>query len=305
MHDELTLPEPAAGLYARAGAALRAALMPLAGSRGWWIGGGSVLAAEWSHRESTDLDLFLPSGCSVAPLSPRRDGSFFDAMAAIGAQSFAVQSRSIKVGFPEGRVEITAVDPVPQLAPRAVTIDGHSAFVLRNAAIMTGKLHGRGMRLPARDVFDACVASIADPAALRCAVNHVTPETRLEIAHLLLRGADEYRADAPEQILRPAPQYAHFMQDGPELAAELLVQESYEEGYDLQFRGSVAVITARTTGGVDVRHTCRSGEELAEVMRGMGLEGEIRSLDGTTDQFVAAADRRLSESGLGGAGPEP
>ena len=304
--DSLTLPEPAAGLFARTQNTLYALLTPLAAPRGWWIGGGSVLAAQWGHRESTDLDLFLPSNRSVAPLDPRWDDSFVKAMTDVGAQAFNVQPSSIKVAFPSGRLEVTALDPVPLLPPRDVIVDGRPALVLRNASIMTGKLFGRGFRLPVRDVFDICVASVADPAALRCAVNHITPEARLELAHLLLHSADKYRADAPEQILRPAPQYAHFMQDGPEVAAEVVVRETYEDGYDLQFLGRDATVTARTTGGMDVSYTCRSGDELAEAMRGMGLETAMLGSAGSVEAFVAEADQRLSEARPGGSGgPTP
>ena len=72
MSISLTLPEPARGLFRSVRATL-AELLPtvIDGDRGWWLGGGTVLAAQWQHRLSTDLDIFLPADSSLAPFDPR------------------------------------------------------------------------------------------------------------------------------------------------------------------------------------------------------------------------------------------
>ncbi len=295
-------------MYARAQGVLHEFLTPLAGGEGWWIGGGTVLAAEWAHRSSTDLDIFLPSSRSIVPLTPRYGGTFLDEMEAVGASSFAVQSRSIKVGFEHGRIEITALDPVPALAPRAVSIDGQAAWVLREAAIMTGKMHRclTQMRTAPRDVFDMCVASVAAPAALRCAVNHILPAQRLAIAQRLLASASDYRDIAPKEILQPAPEYARFMREAPEMAADLIHKESYDGNHEIRYEGGLASVTVRTNGGAEVRHSCPTGTALAQALREMGLEGALYGRDGTTAQFIAEADRHIARvSPRGSVGPPP
>ena len=62
----LSLPEPAARIWKRAGGALQKALTqtgnpPLR----WSIGGGTILARRWQHRESTDIDLTAPAGTGI------------------------------------------------------------------------------------------------------------------------------------------------------------------------------------------------------------------------------------------------
>lgn len=49
------------------------------------------------------------------------------------------------------------------------------------ACIFAGKLAGRGLRLPARDVFDIGVGIQQSPDALACAVNHLDTPARAEI----------------------------------------------------------------------------------------------------------------------------
>ena len=260
---------------------------------GWWLGGGTVLAAQWEHRLSTDLDIFLPAEASLATFDPRWAPDFRDAMLGLGATRMEVQQRSVKTWFPAGRLEITALDPVPALPPRAARIDGSDARLLENASILCGKLYGRGRRMPERDVFDVCVAAIEDPDALRCAVNHVGPDTRREIAHLLAIGADTYRESAPEVILDPAPRFADLLEEAPERAAELIRDETWAStDFDYALEGAVTV-TARTVGGTGVSRTCRSGQALAAAMLGMGLEEMMLGRHGTMRAFVQEVDARL------------
>ena len=195
----LTLPEPAGGLYRAARESLDEFLPTVIDE-----GGG------WRHRLSTDLDVFLPGSASLTPFDPRWSPDFRDAMRRLGATRLEAQPRSIKAWFPSGRLEVTALDPVPPLPPRNVRIDGRGALVLANGSILCGKLHGRGRRLPERDVFDPCVAAEEDPEALCCAVNHVGPDARREMLHVLTMDADGFRRSAPSVILDPAPRFARL-----------------------------------------------------------------------------------------------
>ena len=294
MSSPLTLPEPAGGLFRTVRATL-AELLPavIDGGRGWWLGGGTVLAAQWQHRLSTDLDIFLPAEASLATFDPRWSPHFRDAMLRLGATRMEVQQRSIKTWFPAGRLEITALDPVPTLPPRMASIDGSAAQLVENASILCGKLYGRGRRLPERDVFDVCVAAMEDPDALRCAVNHVGPDTRREIAHLLTIGAEAYRESAAEAILEPAPRFASLLEEAPERAAALIRDETWAStDLDYALAGAVTV-TARTVAGTLVSRTCRSGEALAAAMLRMGLEETMLGRHGTMRVFVAHVDARL------------
>ena len=300
------LPAPAASLFARTKAHLRTFIDPLAAPHGWWLGGGSVLAAQWDHRRSTDLDVFLPSKCSLAPLDPRRDESFLEAMRASGAHTLNVQDRSIKVGFAAGRLEVTALDAQPPIKPRLAHIDGEDILLLQNASILTGKLYGRGMRLPARDVFDLCVAAERDPDALRCAVNHIEDATRIEIVHRLLLDVDGYRRTAGEDIPVPARQYAYLLDDGPRIAARLLEDEAYEYPPELRHGDGRITMTVTTHGGTELTRVCDSGADLASAMLSMGLQREMFGMAGTVERFTARIDDELArERGRKGGGSPP
>ena len=78
-----------------------------------------MLTVRWSHRKSTDIDVFLPGGSGITALDPWWNPRFTNRMSALGASRIEVQDRSIKFSFPAGRIEITQLDlfrtqpPVP------------------------------------------------------------------------------------------------------------------------------------------------------------------------------------------------
>lgn len=64
--DALKLPAPADSLWRRAAKALHDLLKLVPDDRETYrMGGGTVLAARWGHRKSTDIDLWLPEGTGM------------------------------------------------------------------------------------------------------------------------------------------------------------------------------------------------------------------------------------------------
>ena len=84
--EVLHLPEPARTLLNTTFETLDSTLVEIVpeGQR-WHLGGGTVLAARWAHRKSTDVDIFLPANSGIAALDPRWNPQFTNAMNALGA----------------------------------------------------------------------------------------------------------------------------------------------------------------------------------------------------------------------------
>ena len=81
--DGLHLTEPAMSLWA----AIPNRLAELRRANGetpetWMMGGGSVLAARWRHRRSTDVDLITSAGWQIRGLENRGRNDFTNAMRA-------------------------------------------------------------------------------------------------------------------------------------------------------------------------------------------------------------------------------
>ena len=298
----IDLTEPARSLFAQTGPLLEEWLPRiLPPNTSWCMGGGTILAAQWQHRVSTDIDIFLPARTGVAALSPAWDGRFVDEMAALGATHVAVQDRSLKFSFPPGRVEITALDPTPPLSPLFVQVDERQVHVLPNACILSGKITGRGLRMPAREVFDICVAADLDPGSLRCAVNQMPAQMRSEVAAYLMAGERNYLEDAPGKILAPATHWEHLLADGPRKVIEIMDGFAYREVDLSYFEGSATVLVETNRGEVFSEHF-QDPQDLLAGLFGLGLEEWVLANYGTIEAFLtmAASSLQFSRNDAGG-----
>ncbi len=298
----IDLTEPARSLFAQTGPLLEEWLPQiLPPNTSWCIGGGTILAAQWRHRVSTDIDIFLPARAGIAALSPAWDGRFVDEMAALGATHVEVQNKSLKFSFPLGRVEISALDPTPPLSPLFVQVDEREVHVLPNACILAGKMAGRGLGMPARDVFDICVAADLDPASLRCAVNQMPAQMRSEVAAYLMAGEHNYLEDAPSKILVPAAQWECLLSDGPRKVVEIMEGFAYRE-VDLSYSaGSAAVLVETNRGEVFSKHF-QDPQDLLTGLFGLGLEEWVLANNGTIEAFLTTAASCLQSSRNVGGG---
>ena len=174
--ERLQLPEPAGTLWRRVREPLKRALESLGAPMELKLGGGTVLAARWKHRNSHDIDIVVPEKTNLWTYGAALD----DAMTALGADKYGYspKHKQYRAAFTEGStrqtLEIWPNDPEPRGAERAAEIDRVSEVVLATAQILKGKLE-RGEDALARDVIDVITAERLDPAGLEVAVNAVTP----------------------------------------------------------------------------------------------------------------------------------
>ena len=163
-------------------ARMRAGLDEALGKRitdfsGWKLSGGTILAAQWHHRKSTDVDLKVPAKTGLALLDPRYDPGFDREMMALGAGQPIHRKDQIIIPVGKAKIDIFEGTTVPVVGEERIEVDGQPEIVLSNAQILTGKIRGRGLDSPTRDLFDAAVAAELDPRSLEAAVNTIPDST--------------------------------------------------------------------------------------------------------------------------------
>ena len=293
--EVLSLPEPVKSLLATVFETIDGTLASIvpAGQR-WRLGGGTVLAARWGHRNSTDIDIFLPEDSGIVALDPRWNREFTDQMSALGATRAEVQTGSLKFSFPTGRVEITQLDPTPNVPPERGLVDGREIAVYGTAQILTGKLHGRGMRLPVRDIFDIAVARHEDPDALRTAVNFLDRNLSAEVIHTIRLEAQTYPERVAEAIIDPAPPWMHLLGQGPGEAVAA-IEGSIYRSIEIHYGKSAASVSMEAADGWIGMESFASGNELAAGLTRLGLERLMFRDHRSVGDFIAAADAKLSD----------
>ena len=227
--ERLELPDPAGRLWTYMRDELRDEIVRrIPDFQGWALTGGTILAAQWGHRRSTDIDLKVPPRTGLPILGPNYDPTFDDAMERLGAGTLVHADRQIIIPLFEGKIDIFEGPPRPEVGQRLVEIDDNTETVLSNAQILTGKLAGRGLESPTRDLFDVGVALDLDPEALEVAVNCIPEDTwRETIARW--RETAPYHAEQADLVLKDvADPWIDIAADPATAAAERAVRARYQ-----------------------------------------------------------------------------
>lgn len=157
------------------------------------LGGGTVLAARWQHRVSTDLDFFMPYGAFRDRIVARER----EVIASLRHVAFGAVVRpyhiqcvtrrgAVEVGIHTSMYGATTADELAE----DVAGDGRVRTQTTTAILarkLVGRMMGQGVAT-VRDVYDICVAEKEDPAALLAAAKAVP-------SGVLVRSADALEYD--------------------------------------------------------------------------------------------------------------
>ena len=177
------------------------------------LGGGTILAARWKHRVSTDIDVLLPGRNTLIDLLQDNDRNIVDQL---GGTPEAVAAGRVKIAFEHGFLDISTFRPDPPYGDAVATVDGQLERVLSSHQILCGKLE-RADQMLVRDVFDVLTAADEDPAALAAAAGMVSRQ-RAAFIESAWREAAGMLADNFHDSIRGARR-ADATRLGPEAAA--------------------------------------------------------------------------------------
>lgn len=153
----------------------------------WTFGGGTVLMLRLGHRQSKDIDLFVPDPQYLVYLSPRLS----DVAEQITTE-YEENAEFIKLFLPAGEIDIVVGTPLTSHPFDVVRHAGRDIRVETCAEIIAKKMWHRGHRAKARDLYDLCAVADAQPQAIGVAA----PFFRKHGAAFLARLQD--RADLAE-----------------------------------------------------------------------------------------------------------
>lgn len=245
----LTLPEPAATLWRRAGPALERALAQTERPPARWsMGGGTILACRWGHRESTDLDLTAPAGTGIDRLDERVGGTLRAEMTAAGAADVSTGRTRHRIVFEKGSIDIAELDPRPAAGQAAALIEGREVSVKSTTQILRGKFE-RALReeSPARDLFDIAVAHHADPDALAQAANMLGEDEIRQVRTHWRINAHRLAHEAGATLAKVSPEYEPERRDVVARATARLEDARYQAVRIRATQGGLTIET-RTAG---------------------------------------------------------
>ena len=148
--NELKLPEPAAELWI----ATRDILTRLGPPGSPWtvhLGGGTVLAAQMQHRESTDIDVVVRD---VRVLGAIAEPGVENLVRRIGGSPIRESQGQIKIEMGRGIIDLNTAPVIPREGHEEVEISGRPQAVLSPTQILRGKFERANNPAPVRDVYD-------------------------------------------------------------------------------------------------------------------------------------------------------
>ncbi len=168
------LPEPARELWLLTREVIRKNLRGLQEAPvEYRLGGGTILAARWLHRESSDIDITVDDDTPLYRLGDPNQSGFEVQVKALGGEPrFFPELNKYKILFDEGEIDIWARTPMLRDGHRRELVEGREEVLLSNAQILRGKIERGDMNL-ARDIYDLVRAAELDPASLEAAINAI------------------------------------------------------------------------------------------------------------------------------------
>lgn len=136
----------------------------------WWtFGGGTVLMLRIGHRQSKDIDLFVPDPQYLGYLNPR-----LSEVAEQISTDYEENSEFIKLYLPLGEIDIVVGTPLTEWPFDVVSYAGHEIKIETCAEIIAKKMWYRGNHAKARDLYDLCAVADAEPDAIQSAARFLS-----------------------------------------------------------------------------------------------------------------------------------
>ena len=176
------------------------------------MGGGTVLAARWDHRRSTDIDLFV-SPKTMITLMNQMNLSYQGAVTRL--QTVGNATMEPFNGFLSGEIgsvpfSLAASEFIKDNRLGDEQVGSTNFQAATNQEILAGKIQGRLHRrssqpvtAPVRDLYDIIVARHMAPGLVNSVLDGITPKGRAVIANDLKLLPENLHETDPKRLMNP------------------------------------------------------------------------------------------------------
>lgn len=127
----------------------------------WTFGGGTVLMLRIGHRQSKDIDLFVPDPQYLGYVNPRLSD-----VAEQISSDYEENAEFVKFFLTAGEIDIVAGTALTNQPFDVLSHAGRDIKFETCAEIIAKKMWHRGNQARARDLFDLCAVADAEPEAV-------------------------------------------------------------------------------------------------------------------------------------------
>ena len=251
------------------------------------------MAADWqNHRRSNDIDL---------KVEPRNDEDWTNAgllhleqrMEELGADRILRGKRQLIVQFGDQALDIFRAKPALPGSEETRPVDGRAETVLSHGQILHGKIHGRGLYSPTRDLYDIAVARRIDRNTLEAVVNCMRHGALEQIAERWETLTRYHQGQAEKRLQDVPPQFEEIKTDPAAHAVEAVLDTRYRESELAWNRGSIELKSTCNDGHASVHRThVPTDGDVRAILRSNGIADYIRQNTISSIATIAEAIER-------------
>ncbi len=249
----LALPQPAAGIWTRHIATVRETLQETDAAARLLVGGGTILAARWHHRESVDIDIVLPE---LESIEEWMQGGRLNIAARTGGRTESESPTHITVAIGSGKLDIACYAPRPPQLETKQQVMSEECYVMSDTQILRGKIERTRRGPTRRDGYDMGVAARINPTSLAEAINAVPGKAVGECLANIAARMEFLDNDTRDRLRNVPDQYRELTTDIARTMASAITGSLYT-GIRIDIKES----------GTEVRRTTPKGELPPQVFK--------------------------------------
>jgi hypothetical protein len=122
----------------------------------WTLGGGTAMMLQINHRESDDVDIFLPDAQLLSFLDPEKRDFDFE----IRPSDYKGDGTGfLKLGFEIGEIDFIVARALTSSPTTLAAVEGETVLLESIPEIIAKKVYHRGASIAPRDIFDIAAGS--------------------------------------------------------------------------------------------------------------------------------------------------
>jgi hypothetical protein len=183
----------------------------------WTLGGGTAMMLQIGHRESHDVDIFLPDAQLLPLLDPQKRD--FD-LEILPSDCHGDGARFLKLAFEIGEIDFIVAQALTSSPTSPTLVEGQAVLLETIPEIITKKIYHRGANIMPRDIFDIAAASQRDANSIINELRGYRNEVAKTLAAVEMQNPDFVNAAIAQLLIKDS--YIAMSKTALEKTKELL-----------------------------------------------------------------------------------
>jgi hypothetical protein len=165
----------------------------------WTLGGGTAMMLQIGHRDSHDVDIFLPDAQLLPLLDPQKRD--FD-LEILPRECNGDGTGFLKLTFEIGEIDFIVARALTSSPTASTIVEGEAVLLETIPEIIAKKIYHRGASIMPRDIFDIAAASQEHAKSITKALTSYRGEVAITLAAIERQNPDFVKAAIAQLLIK-------------------------------------------------------------------------------------------------------